>query len=195
MQLITDFDRLATTSLFFVATHHQRTVLSGRLETERVALPRLLSSIFYPAATQQQLRTSIYYTVVGASENWKHKEYVYTWARRLEDIMRWCGYIWRTITDVPARETSICVKEDEIQPLSRALSHQLGYRNLDTRRDVWTLARDFSGGSSRVFGSQMLGGSTINSSRNSSMPSTMSWTLTAQYATSQNTCNSSNSNG
>jgi len=50
--------------------------------------------------------------------------------------MRWCGYIWRTITDVPARETSICVKEDEIQPLSRALSHQLGYRNLDTRRDV-----------------------------------------------------------
>ena len=50
-----------------------------------------------------------------------------------------------------------------------------------------TIDRVFVGGSSRVFGSQMLGGSTVRSSRYSSMPSMISCLDSALYDIAQNT--------
>ena len=48
------------------------------------------------------------------------------------------------------------------------------------------------GGSRRLDGSQILGGSTVKSSMNSSMPSSKSCLVLALYATSQNTCHAHN---
>jgi len=51
-----------------------------------------------------------------------------------------------------------------------------------------TIEMVFCGGSMRVVGSQMLGGKTVRSSMNSSMPSSRWSDVLATYATSQNIC-------